>query len=312
MLLQSPPAHTNVITALPGRLNGVVTTETAALTKASDVVGDLAVNVVIAMLIAVATFWIAKWASSLVRGGLQKLPRTHADKTLQDFASSVIRYAVVIIGVVAILRRLGVETTSIITVLGAASLAIGLALQGALSNVAAGVMILVFRPYRVGDFVMIAGKSGTVKNFDLFNTEMLDSDGLKVMVPNGKAFGDVVVNYTDIPNRRVEMTFALDPSANAQAAADAAMAVLKADKRVLDDPAPMARPTEYTAEKITLTVRAWARVDQYWDMRFDLSRLVSEAVQRAGAPFYYPTVRAVNLTSTAEAADPATVFNPVQ
>jgi small conductance mechanosensitive channel len=292
--------------ALPAEVKHRVITDGPALAKLTDMLGDLAVNVLIASGIFVATLWVAKWTSGLMRRALQRLPRTAADKTLQDFASSVVRYAVVIIGVVAILRRLGVETTSIITILGAASLAIGLALQGALSNVAAGVMILLFRPYRVGDVVTIATKLGTVRRMDLFNTEMLDPDGLKIVVPNGKAFGDVVTNYSDIPYRRVEMTFALTPDADADAAAASAMAVLLADKRVLDDPAPMARPTEYTAEKITLTVRAWAKVDDYWDMRFDLSKLVSQAVLSTGSKLYYPTTRSVSLTvPTHPAADPA-------
>ena len=125
-------------------------------------------------------------------------------------------------------------------------------------------------------------------------------------VPNGKAFGDVATNYTDIPHRRVEMTFALPPNAPAEAAAKAALAVLHADKRVLDDPAPMSRVTEYTAEKVIITVRAWALVKDYWDMRFDLSRLVSEAVQRAGGSLYYPTQRVVNLAGPPDpVADPA-------
>ncbi len=167
-------------------------------------------------------------------------------------------------------------------------------------------MILIFRPYRVGDLVNIAGKLGTVRKLDLFNTELSDVDGLKLTVPNSKAFGDVATNYTDIPHRRVEMTFALPPTAPAEAAAKAALAVLLADPRVLNDPAPMSRVTEYTAEKITITVRAWALVKDYWDMRFDLSRLVYEAVQAAGGSLYYPTQRVVNLAGPPDpVADPA-------
>jgi small conductance mechanosensitive channel len=298
------------LNGLPAQIQGAVTEKSVALAKAGDVLGDFAVNLVIAVAIFAATLWLAKWTSMLVRRTLQRLPRTAGDQTLQDFASSVSRYAVTVIGVIAILRRLGVETTSIITVLGAASLAIGLALQGALSNVAAGVMILIFRPYRVGDLVTVAGKTGTVKRLDLFNTELSDVDGLKMVVPNGKAFGDVVTNYTDIPNRRVEMTFSLLPDAPVAAVEAAALAVLHADPRVLDDPAPMSRATEYTAEKVTLTVRAWARLDDYWDMRFDLSRLVSQAVHGAGGRLHYPTQRVVNLVEAADPAPDSTLASP--
>ena len=302
------PAHPAAtgLAAFPSNLAGAVNEKTVAIAKAGDVLGDFAVNVVMALLILFGAVWLSKWAAKLVRDTLGRLPRTAHDRTLQDFASSITRYAILVIGVVAILRRLGVETTSIITVLGAASLAIGLALQGALSNVAAGVMILLFRPYRVGDLVLIAGKTGTVRRFDLFNTELMDPDGLKLTIPNGKAFGDVATNYTDIPNRRVEMTFALAPDADAQAAAQAALEVLLADPRVLDTPEPMSRATEYTAERIVLTVRAWALPKDYWDMRFDLSKLVTQAVVRAGGSLYYPTTRAVNLAGPLDpVADPA-------
>jgi small conductance mechanosensitive channel len=308
-LIQTAPAAAphSAAAAFTG-LAGAVNEKTVAIAKAGDVLGDLAVNAVIALLIFFGAVWLSKWAANLVRNTLKRLPRTAHDRTLQDFAGSITRYAILVIGVVAILRRLGVETTSIITVLGAASLAIGLALQGALSNVAAGVMILLFRPYRVGDLVSIAGKLGTVKRFDLFNTELADVDGLKLTVPNGKAFGDVATNYTDIPNRRVEMTFALAPDADADAAAKAALAVLLADPRVLDTPEPMSRATEYTAEKIVLTVRAWAVPKDYWDMRFDLSKLVTQAVVKAGGALYYPTQRAVNLAGPSEpVADPASI-----
>ena len=281
------PANT-LAQAIPANLRTTFGAETAAIVKLSDVAADLAVNVLIAVAIFIATIWLSKWISGLVRRGFKRLPRTAHDRTLQDFASSLVRYVIVIVGLVAVLRRLGVETTSIIAVLGAASLAIGLALQGALSNVAAGVMILIFRPYRVGDFVQIAGKSGTCRKLDLFSTEIADVDGLKVVVPNGKAFGDVVTNYTDIPRRRIELHFGVGYDDDLAKACELAKAIAAAEPRVLSDPPPWAKPTELAASTVTVTLRCWANVDGYWDTRFDVLKAVKTAFDKEGVTLPYP------------------------
>ena len=286
---------------LTDRLKSTFPGETAALVKASDVAGDFAVNFVISLGIFVATLWLSRWLSGLVARGIRRLPRTHDDETLQDFASSVTRYAVIVVGVVAILRRLGVETTSIITVLGAASLAVGLALQGALSNVAAGVMILLFRPYRVGDFVLIAGKQGTVKRFDLFNTEMYDPDGLRVFVPNGKAFGDVVVNYTDIPTRRIELDFGVGYETDLDHAADVARRTAAANPQILPEPAPWSKPSDLKDSTVTLKLRCWTHVDHYWDTRFDVLKAVKQAFDAEGISLPYPIQVSVPAPSVAAA-----------
>jgi small conductance mechanosensitive channel len=297
------PLSTLATTAAPltDRLSRTFPGETAALVKFSDVAGDLAVNLLIAAGIFAATLWLSGWLSGLVARGIRRLPRTHDDETLQDFAASVTRYGVIVIGVVAILRRLGVETTSIITVLGAASLAVGLALQGALSNVAAGVMILLFRPYRVGDFVLIAGKQGTVKRFDLFNTEIADPDGLKVVVPNGKAFGDVVVNYTDIPQRRIELDFGVGYETDLDHAAEVAVRAAAANAHVLAEPKPWSKPSDLKDSTITLKLRCWTHVDGYWDTRFDVLKAVKQAFDAEGISLPYPIQVSVPAPSVAAA-----------
>ena len=297
MPLNALPLTDALKTTFPG--------ETAALVKASDVAGDFAVNFVISVAIFLGTLWLSRWLSNAVRRGFKRLPRTAHDETLQDFVSSIVRYAVVVLGVVAILRRLGVETTSIITVLGAASLAIGLALQGALSNVAAGVMILLFRPYRVGDFVLIAGKQGTVKYFDLFNTHLSDPDGLKVVVPNGKAFGDVAVNYTDIPRRRIELDFGVGYETDLDHASEVALRAAAANDHVLPDPAPWAKPSDLKDSTVTLKLRCWTRVEGYWDTRFDVLKAVKLAFDAEGINMPYPiqvSVPAPSVTAAPAAA----------
>ncbi len=148
----------------------------------------------------------------MVRRAIDRLPSKNAnDTTLQSFAGSMAqRWGVMIVGLIAVMQQLGVQTTSILAVLGAASLAIGLALQGALSNVAAGVMILILRPYRVGDVVEINGRTGTVKSLDLFGTFLSDADNLDIFVPNSKVFGEVIINYSTPGSRRMELNFRVD------------------------------------------------------------------------------------------------------
>ena len=273
---------------LPEQIQRALDQKSVALQRLWDSAGDLAVNLLIAAVFVVATVWASGLAARIVRRAMQRLPATRDDATLQGFAASLCRYSVVIVGAVAVLHRLGVETTSIITVLGAASLAVGLALQGALSNVAAGVMILVFRPYRVGDYVTLAGKSGTVTRLDLFNTELIDADGLKIVAPNGKGFSDVVVNYTDIPNRRIEISYQMRYDDDLGTALEVLRSVCAAEGRLLPDPAPWAGVTELGTSSITVTLRAWSSLAVYWDVRFDLLRAVKLGMDRAGIRHGYP------------------------
>lgn len=279
--------------ALAGHIETTLSGKTVELSRFADLATGLAVNLVIAAVILSATLWLSSWGATIARGMIARWPRTRHDVTLQSFAGSMARYTIVIIGVIAILRRLGVETTSIITVLGAASLAVGLALQGALSNVAAGVMVLIFRPYRVGDVVTIAGKIGTVKRLDLFNTELTDADGLKIVVPNAKGFGDVVTNYTDIPRRRIQHQFGIDYDDDISKAIGIVLDVAKADPRILKDPEPWCMVTELAASQVTVELRAWTHLDDYWTTRFDMLRKVKEAFDAAGITIPYPTQTSV-------------------
>jgi small conductance mechanosensitive channel len=295
----SPRLPNQISTTVTDTLTG----KKIAFAKLSDIAGDFATNAAIALLILVTSLWLASWAAKLVRGAMRRLPRVNHDETLQGFVASLARYAVITIGVIAILHRLGFETTSIITVLGAASLAIGLALQGALSNVAAGVMILIFRPFRVGDIVTMSGKLGTVKRLDLFNTELVDFDGLKVVVPNGKGFGDVIINYTDIPRRRIQHKFGIDYNDSIDEAIALVLEVARADPRILPDPAPWCMVTELAESQVTVELRAWTALADYWVTRYDMLRKVKLAFDAAGITIPYPT-------QTSVAKDPAAAPGP--
>ena len=250
--------------------------------------GQLAVNLVIATVILIAAYWGSRWAAGLMRRAVHRLQHKSADRTLETFVSSLTRWIVIVMGLVAILEQLGVRETSIIAVLGAASLAIGLALQGALSNVAAGVMLLILRLYRVGDVVEINGRTGTVKALDLFGTLLSDADNLDVFVPNSKVFGDVIINYSTPASRRMELIFRIDYADDLEQALEVLLGCVKADKRVLAKPAPDCKVTGLAENAVTVALHAWAPVGVYWDVRFELIKRAKLALEAAGFAVPYP------------------------
>ena len=276
--------------------------DTELARHAADAAGGLAVNLVLAGLILAVTLWTANALARLTAKGIARAHRAHPyDTTLQTFAASLVRYAVIVVGLIGVLGQLGVKTTSMIAVLGAASLAIGLALQGALANVAAGVMLLILRPYRVGDDVVINGKQGTVKGLDLFSTRLSDPDNLSVFVPNAKAFGEIIVNNTATPSRRVQLDFTVDFADDAQAAADLLLAAAAADKRVMAKPAAWAKPTDVSDRGVVVTLRAWTSPRDYNDTRSDLIAAVLKRFETAGIRTPYPHQVAVTPQPTAPA-----------
>lgn len=254
-----------------------------------DKAAQLGLSLIVAIVILVVTFWAAKWLSKLAHDAMAKLQRrNNGDVALQAFVSSIVRYVVIIIGLIAVLQQLGIKTTSILAVLGAASLAVGLAMQGALSNVAAGVMLLILRPYRAGELVEVNGQKGKVKNLDLFTTELTTLDGLKVIMPNGKVFGEMITNYSAPTRRRSDLVVGIDYDDDIGEALEILLQVANADPRVLRDPEPWARCTGYADSSVTLTLRTWAKQGDYWDVHYDLHKAVKEAFDDAGISIPYP------------------------
>jgi small conductance mechanosensitive channel len=255
----------------------------------ADAAGGLAVNLVLAGLIFAATLWAANWLSRVVGRAIARAHRRGPpDATLQSFIGSLVRYAVVIIGLTAVLSQLGVKATSVIAVLGAASLAIGLALQGALANVAAGVMLLVLRPYRVGDVVEIDGKTGLVRGLDLFATRLSDGENLIVFVPNAKAFGAVIVNLSAPTTRRAQLDFTIDYGDDVDGALALLLACAAAEPRVAAKPAPWAKLTAFGDKGLVVSLRAWIAPKDFDDTRFDLMKACKERLEGAGFSFPYP------------------------
>lgn len=271
--------------------NVIPKVEAGELATASllDKGAQLGLSLIVAVVILVFTFWLAKWASRLAHDAMAKLQaRNKGDVALQAFVSSIVRYVIIILGLIAVLQQLGIKTTSILAVLGAASLAVGLAMQGALSNVAAGVMLLILRPYRAGELVEVNGQKGKVKALDLFTTELVTLEGLKVIMPNGKVFGEMITNYSAPRTRRSELVVGIDYDDDIGEALEIMLAVAHADPRVLKDPEPWARCTGYADSSVTLTMRTWARQADFWDVHYDLHKAVKEAFDDAGVSIPYP------------------------
>jgi len=210
------------------------------------------------------------------------------DPTVLAFMVQIVRVVVVIIGMIAVLQRLGVQTTSIIAVLGAASLAVGLALQGTLSNVAAGVMLLILRPYRVGEAIDVGGASGTVQKLDLFTTQLTNANNHKIVIPNSKVLSDVIVNVTGQRTRRIEIKFTVGYGENLKDACAVLASVAKVNDRVLRDPAPWTGVTGLLDSSVQITLHAWVNNADWWQTQSDLMQAGKEALDEAGIEIPFP------------------------
>lgn len=253
------------------------------------IVAVFSVRLIVAGLILGVTLWLAGRVARLVERGMARLNKSGStDPTLTKFVAGFARYLVIAIGLVAVLQQLGVQATSVIAVLGAASLAIGLALQGTLGNVAAGVMILLLRPYRVGDHVELSGRQGTVAAIDLFNTRLAEFEGMTLYVPNGKVFGDLIVNFSKSGRRRFELTFTVDYEDDLDLALEKMLEVARADPRVLRDPEPWAKVTATADSGVNVSMRCWASTADWFNTKWDLLKAVKEAFDASGLRFPYP------------------------
>ena len=248
---------------------------------------SLVINALYALAIAVIAFIIANWAKSAILRMPQK--NENFDPTLAGFFGSLAKYGILAFAGIAILGRFGIETTSLAALFAAAGLAIGLALQGTLGHLAAGVLLVFFRPIKVGDFVQIAGESGTVKAVSLFNTELATPDNVQIIVPNGDVFSSAIVNYSAHPTRRVDMVFGVSYDSDLKKAEGILMDLIKADARIHADPEPFVRVTNLGDSSVDFTVRVWADAADYWDLKFAFTRAVKDAFDAGGIDIPFPT-----------------------
>jgi small conductance mechanosensitive channel len=244
-------------------------------------------SVVGAVTILLAGWIISAWVQRRIVN-LSKKNR-HLDDMLFEFLASVMRYVIMGFTVLFVLNTFGVQTTSVIAVIGAAGLAIGLALQGTLSNVAAGVMLILFRPIKIGDFVEVAGKMGTVREISLNFTELADLSNVQVIVPNAEVWGNIITNYSTNGTRRAEWTFGVGYGANLKNAEEIIRDTIMADARSHAEPEPFVQVTNLGDSSVDFLVRVWCDASVYFGYRADMTRKVKEALDAGGIDIPFPT-----------------------
>jgi small conductance mechanosensitive channel len=248
---------------------------------------------------AVLILILGRVASGLVRNIVKRLlEKAGTDATVVSFVGSFAYVLVLAFAVLAALAKFGVETASIIAVFAAAGFAIGFALQGSLANFAAGILILIFKYYRVGDFINAAGVSGSVREIRLFSTILATPDNVRIVVPSGKIFGDIVTNYSANETRRVDLVIGIGYSSDIQQAMDLIRGLMSEDERILTDPEPQIAVSELADSSVNLIARPWVKKDDYWHVKFDLTRKIKESFDRNGIeiPFPQRTVHMVSAT----------------
>lgn len=239
-----------------------------------------------ALVVLLVGLWLAGFVDRKLRAVLSKSEKM--DETVSGFLASLGKYTVIIFTFIIILEQFGVETTSLVAVLGAAGLAIGLALQGTLSNLAAGVMLLIFRPFKVGDFVDVSGEAGTVKAISLFTTSLDTGDNVRITIPNGGVWGAAVHNYSFHDRRRVQLVFGIGYDDNIDKAMDVIRGVVEGDERCFKDPAPVIAVTSLGESSVDIMVRVWCASGDFWPLGWDLTKAVKEAFDKDGISIPYP------------------------
>lgn len=255
-------------------------------------IAESGLNFVGAIVILLIGLWFSGRAYHWTVAALRRAPRI--DETLQGFFGSLVRYFVLGFTILAVLAKFGVQTTSLIAMVGAAGLAVGLALQGTLANVAAGVMLLIFRPFRVGEFVEVGGFSGTVMALTLFTTELATPDNIQIVVPNASVWGQAVKNYSAHAMRRLDLVVGISYGDDIAEAMAAMREVVAEDGRILADPEPLIAVNALGQSSVDMLLRVWMRNDDYWPLKFDLTRAVKERLDARGITIPFPTQTVYN------------------
>jgi len=247
---------------------------------------EYGVDIVGAIVLLIIGWTVAGWARRGIRHALERVPRM--DETLKPFLAKLVWYVIMAFVLVAVLSQFGVQTTSVIAVLGAAGLAIGLALQGTLANVASGVMLLFLRPFNIGDYVDAGGIAGTVVEIGLFNTEIKTRKGLCLIVPNKIIWESPITNFSRNPTRRFDITVGISYGDDVNGATDLLMGLLTGDERILDDPEPLAVVEELGDSAVIINLRAWTRAEDFWAAVWDLKKAIKVEFEVAGYSIPFP------------------------
>lgn len=263
----------------------VVTSTQQAIDTAVALVSNWGIQVVGAIVLLI----IGRWAAGFVgRGVRRSLERAKVDTALVQFFGGMAHYVVLAVVVIAVLSLFGIQTTSLIAILGAAGLAVGLALQGTLSSFAAGVMLLLFRPFKIGDFVEIAGSAGTVFELGIFSTSLNTGDNVRITIPNSQVYGQVIKNYSTNENRRIDLVIGVAYGDDLGKATQVINDVIAKEARVLAEPAPTVAVSELGDSSVNFVVRPWVKGSDYWPTRFDLTRAIKEGLEAGGCSIPFP------------------------
>lgn len=248
-------------------------------------VAPWSIKILVALIIFLVGQLIAKAVSRVIG---KVLSHTKLDKILVEFIQSLINALLMVFVVVAALDQLGVNTNSVIAVLGAAGLAVGLALQGSLQNFAAGFMLLIFRPFKSGDFVEAAGTAGIVEKIGIFSTTLHTSDNKLVIIPNGSIYSSNIINYSAMGTRRLDMVFGVGYQDDMKKVRDIIAQVIAAEERVLTDTPPLIAVGELGASSVNFYVRPWVKADDYWNVKFALTENIKQAFDENGISIPFP------------------------
>jgi small conductance mechanosensitive channel len=260
------------------------------------------------IILALGTFLVGRWVANILLRIVKKLlGRSKMDVILVNFVVPILHALLLLFIVVASLDQLGVDTTSLIALLAAAGLAVGLAMQDSLQNFAAGVMLIIFRPFRAGDFVEAGGTAGVVETISIFSTIMRTGDNREVIVPNGAIYNGTITNYSARETRRIDMVFGIGYDDDIRKAKQLLGDVLAADERVLKEPAAQVVVGELADNSVNFHVRPWVKSGDYWDVRFDLTERIKLAFDDNGISIPYPQmdVHLNKMSTSTSATDPA-------
>lgn len=253
--------------------------------QVQDVVAAWGLKVIAAVAIFVVGRWIAKLIRRIVRRVMEK---AEVEPIIIGFVSSMAYIALLAFVVIAALGQLGIQTTSFIAILGAAGLAIGLALQGSLANFAAGFLMIIFRPFKVGDFIEGAGVAGVVQNIQIFTTTLNTPDNKTIIIPNAKLSGDNIINYSAQETRRVDMTVGVAYDADLAHVKNVLNDIIGKDERILADPGPQVAVAELADNSVNFVVRVWTNTADYWGVMFDTTETIKNRFDKEGIGIPFP------------------------
>jgi small conductance mechanosensitive channel len=241
------------------------------------------------LIAAIAIFYIGRTIARLIARGLRRLMVSRSvDPILETFVGTLVYWTLMAFIVIAAITQIGVKTASLIALIGAAGIAVGLAMQGSLANFAAGVLIVIFRPYRVGDWIEAAGTSGSVVQVQLLTTELVSADNRRIIVPNRQIMDSIITNYSALATRRIDLVFGVGYDHDIEKVRDTIRKLVAADERILKEPECQIVVGELGESSVNFYVRPWAKTADYWPVRFDLTEAVKKRFDELGISIPYP------------------------